>query len=157
MTRHKHADVMIAYANDKNLEVQFRMSEQRKWCDAPLPGWQEELEYRIKPKEAEKGDFICEIDGVKWWLGPESDEEMSWEGAKEWAEQQGCSLPPREVLLMCYLNKDIRKQFKDWVYWSGSEHTDCPAAYAWVQTFDNGLQYYFFKGNTFYVRGVISS
>ena len=157
MTRHKHADLMIAYANDKNLEVQFYMSEQSKWCDAPLPGWQEELEYRIKPKEARKGDFICEIDGVKWWLGPESEEEMSWEGAKEWAEQQGCSLPPREVLLMCYIKEDIRKQFKkDW-YWSGSEHIDCPADNAWGQYFYNGFQNYYNKTNTLFVRGVISS
>lgn len=157
MTRHKHADVMIAYANDKNLEVQFRMSEQRKWCDAPLPGWQEELEYRIKPKEAEKGDFICEIDGVKWWLGPESKKEMTWESAKEWAEQQGCSLPPREVLLMCYINKDTRKQFKDWVYWSSSEYEHDPAAVAWLQGFLDGHQINRSKVNATFVRGVISS
>ena len=158
MTRHKHADLMIAYANNKNLEVQFRMNEQSEWCDVEaLPGWLEDLEYRIKPKQAKKGDLICEIDGVKWWLGPESEEEMTWQEAKEWCEQQGCVLPSREVLLMCFIKEDIRKQFKtDW-YWSGDEYSENPAAYAWVQFFNSGGQDDLDKTNTLYVRGVISS
>ena len=85
MTRHKHADLMIAYANDTSLAIQVRDSSE-DWEDIDkglTPAFYNHLQYRIKPKEAEKGDFICEIDGVKWWLGPESDEEMSWEG--EWA------------------------------------------------------------------------
>ena len=157
MTRHKHADLMIAYANDKNLEVQYRMNEQSKWCDIPLPGWSEELEYRIKPKEAKKGDFICEIDGVKWWLGPESEEEMTWQEAKEFVESKGATLPPREVLLMCFIKEDIRKQFKiDW-YWSGDEYSGSPADFAWFQYFSYGGQSCLNKLTAGYVRGVISS
>ena len=85
MTRHKHADLMIAYANDTSLAIQVRDSSEDDWEDIDkglTPAFYNHLQYRIKPKQAEKGDFICEIDGVKWWLGPESDEEMSWEVLK---------------------------------------------------------------------------
>ena len=159
MTRHKQADLMIAYANDTSLAIQMN-DGYNGWRDLPVnynPSFSNTCEYRIKPKEAVEGDFICEIDGVKWWLGPESDEEMSWDGAKEWAEQQGCSLPPREVLLMCYINKDIRKQFKGWVYWSSSEYEHGPADFAWLQNFGTGIQGYNIELNSYYVRGVISS
>ena len=82
----------------------------------PLPGWQEELEYRIKPKEAEKGDFICEIDGVKWWLGPESEEEMSWGDAKEVGRTARLFPSSTKLLLMLHSTKDT-KQFKECWYW----------------------------------------
>ena len=159
MTRHKHADLMIAYANDTSLAIQMN-DGYNGWRDLPVnynPSFSDTCEYRIKPKEAEKGDFICEIDGVKWWLGPESEEEMSWGDAKEWAEQQGCVLPPREVLLMCYIKEDIRKQFKEDWYWSGDEYERRPAGLSWRTAFTDGAQGYNFKDNTFDVRGVISS
>ena len=111
----------------------------------------------MTPKEANKGDFICEINGIKWWLGPESKEEMTWESAKEWCEQQNCVLPPREVLLMCYLNESIRKQFEKGRYWIGSEYEHDPADYAWSQGFNLGCQEYHIKTFPTHVRGVISS
>ncbi len=145
---------MISFANDSSLEIQVYSDILSRWLDVSNPTWYEDDEYRIKPKKAKKGDFICEIDGVKWWLGPESDEEMTWSDAKEWVEDQGCVLPPREVLLMCYINKNICEQFKkDW-YWTSSEYEDNPAVYAWFQYFNNGYQGNYTKNNSFCVRGV---
>lgn len=49
--RHKHADLMIAYANDKSLKFQYREDESWKWTDCTIaPIFSETIQYRIKPK-----------------------------------------------------------------------------------------------------------
>jgi len=49
--RHKHADLMIAYANDTALEIQWRFDPDQKWSDLhQQPSWDTNNEYRIKPK-----------------------------------------------------------------------------------------------------------
>ena len=45
--RHKHADVIIAWAN--GAEVECRGQPSRGWLTATNPGWNEEYEYRVKP------------------------------------------------------------------------------------------------------------
>lgn len=45
--RHKHADVIIAWAN--GAEVECRGQPSRGWLTATSPGWNEEYEYRVKP------------------------------------------------------------------------------------------------------------
>ena len=46
--RHKHADVIIAWAEGKDVQVWDKTF--RKWGDVPgTPTWREEWEYRIKP------------------------------------------------------------------------------------------------------------
>jgi len=53
--RHKHADLMIAYANDKSLKFQYREDESYKWTDCTIaPSFSETIQYRIKPKTATK-------------------------------------------------------------------------------------------------------
>lgn len=111
----------------------------------------------MTPKEANKGDFICEINGIKWYLGPEASESLPWNEAMMWAHANGCVLPSREVLLMCYINKDIRKQFKEGWHWSCSECEGHTADYAWGTDFSNGYQANSNKHIPSYVRGVISS
>jgi hypothetical protein len=76
--------------------------------------------------------IICEIDGTRWLLGPEADGELNWEDAKEWCHSVGGELPPREVLLMCYMNEDIRKEFTATHYWSSTKFA---AASTWIQDF----------------------
>ena len=107
--------------------------------------------------EAEKsfywknGPIICEINGFRWVLGFEADEEMKWADAKAWCELVGGELPPRDVLLQAYLNEDIKTIFqKDW-YWSG---TKFGAPNAWVQDFLTGYQFTDLKTNYSYVRAV---
>lgn len=46
-TRHKHADVIIAWA--EGAEIEYRKSPQYIWNSAEYPGWYENYEYRVKP------------------------------------------------------------------------------------------------------------
>ena len=45
--RHKHADVIIAWA--EGAEIEARSSADRKWVVARNPTWWEDVEYRVKP------------------------------------------------------------------------------------------------------------
>ena len=45
--RHKHADVIIAWAN--GAEIECRGQPSRGWITATNPTWNEEYEYRVKP------------------------------------------------------------------------------------------------------------
>lgn len=45
--RHKHADVVIAWAN--GAEIEARSSADRKWVVARNPTWWADVEYRVKP------------------------------------------------------------------------------------------------------------
>ena len=45
--RHKHADVIIAWA--EGAEVEYRNLPGATWVSASTPGWYENYEYRVKP------------------------------------------------------------------------------------------------------------
>lgn len=45
--RHKHADVIIAWAEGD--EVEYRINPKHPWVEADNPGWYENYEYRVKP------------------------------------------------------------------------------------------------------------
>ena len=47
--RHKHADLMIEYANNKDLKIQWCNSIGGEWVDAYVPCFHEDAAYRIKP------------------------------------------------------------------------------------------------------------
>ena len=46
-TRHKHADMIIAWAN--GAEIEYRLGPHERWSEAPSPRWYAGFEYRIKP------------------------------------------------------------------------------------------------------------
>lgn len=48
--RHEHADVMVAYANNKDLKIQYFSTTDNMWRDADTPTFNKDLEYRIKPE-----------------------------------------------------------------------------------------------------------
>lgn len=51
--RHKHADVIIAWANGADVQVWRRAQKDRgnpTWVDDPAPMWLREYSYRVKPK-----------------------------------------------------------------------------------------------------------
>ena len=95
--------------------------------------------------------IICELDGYRWLLGPEAEDELNWADAIEWSKLVGGELPPREVLLMCYINEDIKPSFKTSWYWSSAEFN---ATNAWGQTFTSGYQGNNGKNNFNSVRAV---
>ncbi len=94
---------------------------------------------------------ICTLNGTKWILGDGSPEPMTWSGAKDWCESIGQELPPREVLLMAYLNPETRRKFASSYYWSSSEYVSLSA---WSQYFNNGHQSDFNKHYALPVRAV---
>ena len=55
--------------------------------------------------------IITTIDGFEYRLGPHADKVMTWDDAVKWCQSVGGELPSREVLLMCYLNADIKPKF----------------------------------------------
>ena len=116
---------------------------------------QDEIE-RLKAQEQLTNNWndapiICELNGYRWHLGPEADEEMNWKNAKVWCELVGGELLPREVLLMCYINEDIKPSFKTSWYWSSAEFD---ATLAWKHSFTTGNQYSTSKSHTNSVRAV---
>mgnify|MGYP006299338035 CR=1 FL=1 len=50
MARHKHADLIIAWAEGAEIEVQISTDT---WILIPNPMWYEYKEYRLKPKQPE--------------------------------------------------------------------------------------------------------
>lgn len=104
-------------------------------------------------KETKQEQLICILDGYKYFLGPQSDVTMRWEDALVWCKSLGATyeLPSREVLLMCYINAHIRRNFASVVYWSSTESN---ASDAWYQGFDVGYQDYYGKDIATYVRAV---
>ena len=44
--RHKHADVIIAWAN--GAEIEFKVKATGDWRKTDTPSWQEDYEYRVK-------------------------------------------------------------------------------------------------------------
>jgi len=109
--------------------------------------------YNLIPVEEQKRIFICEIDGKKYYLGPEAEKRMTWEDAKEWAKSVGGQLMPREVGVVAFKKEEIRKEFRtdDW-YWLEDEYS---SSNSWIQFFFSGLQLNDTKTVTLYVRAVI--
>jgi hypothetical protein len=117
-----------------------------------------ELQEQIKALKAQELSFnwndaqvICELNGYRWLLGPEADDEMNWADAKNWCQSVGGELPPRAVLLMCYINEDIAPSFKTSWYWS---YDGLNATGAWTQSFTSGFQYFDTKYTINSVRAV---
>jgi hypothetical protein len=117
-----------------------------------------DLENQIEALKAQEQSFnwndvqvICELNGYRWLLGPETDEEINWDDAKDWCKLVGGELPPRDILLQCFMNDDIKPLFKTSWHWSSTEFT---ATYAWCQHFYNGNQFTTNEGTNYYVRAV---
>ena len=86
----------------------------------------------------DKAPIICELNGYRWHLGPESPEPMAWDGAIEWCKSVGGELPPRDILLQAYMNEDTKKEFNnESYYWSSTKFSE---GGNWIQDFFHGYQ-----------------
>lgn len=58
MPRHKHADVIIAWANGE--EIEFRTMDSADWLpmNREHPTWYEYAEYRVKPKTVKREGWV---------------------------------------------------------------------------------------------------
>jgi hypothetical protein len=108
----------------------------------------------------DKAPVICTLNGVKWLLGPEAEEELTWEDAVAWCKLNGGELPPREILFLASLNQDAADWFREQPYWSSTEFnanyssTEFSANYAWFQDFSNGYENGNTKYSSYYARAV---
>ncbi len=68
MTPHKHADVIIAYANGAVIETRHNINY--AWKEIKNPAWFDSREYRIKPEEKKPkfkiGDYVYKLSGSEW-------------------------------------------------------------------------------------------
>lgn len=55
--RHKNADLIIAWA--EGAEIEFRTIHNHDWYSTDTPAWNECTEYRIKPKQVEKWQWVA--------------------------------------------------------------------------------------------------
>lgn len=112
------------------------------------------VEYTLTPTKQEKELFIGELNGKRYYLGPEASERMTWLDAVNWCESigEGYELPSRIVLLMCYENDALRDQFNvdNW-YWSNTAYRFNDR---WVQHFLYGDQGSNTEDYLYYVRAV---
>lgn len=65
MSRHPHADLMIAYANDTSLEIEVR--DRGEWCVSSRPLWLPHMQYRIKPAPKKAYVFMYKSNSVDKW------------------------------------------------------------------------------------------
>lgn len=66
-TRHVHADLMIAYAEDKNLKYEFFCDERCKWVlctEQPL--FHEDFQYRLHEREFPKTSLSIDELAIKF-------------------------------------------------------------------------------------------
>ncbi|MCG5072230.1 DUF1566 domain-containing protein [Paraburkholderia tagetis] len=77
-------------------------------------------------------------------LLPGDAEGSTWAAAKSWAAEHGGELPTRREQSLLFAN--LKQYFEKTWYWSAEEH-ESNAAFAWSQSFYDGLQYYDRKGD----------
>ncbi|MDN7428988.1 DUF1566 domain-containing protein [Burkholderia sp. AU45388] len=70
-------------------------------------------------------------------LLPGEAESMTWDQAREWAEQQGGELPSRREQSLLFTN--LQGEFESAWYWSGEQHEE-ESGWAWCQDFYGGDQ-----------------
>lgn len=61
--RHKHADVIIAWAN--GAEIESKVAATGEWVRARHPGWHEDCEYRVKPPAKKYRVALFKYPGVE--------------------------------------------------------------------------------------------
>lgn len=84
-------------------------------------------------------------------LLPGDNDDADWETQMAWAKEKGGDLPSRveQALLL----QEAKDEFKPDVYWSNTPYASYES-FAWLQSFDNGGQYYDLKVNVYRARAV---
>lgn len=80
MARHKHADLIHAWAEGAEIQI---MESPEKWRTVKSPSFLSSIEHRIKPKETEWWENIPEH-GVLCWVIEDVEVELRPEVIVEW-------------------------------------------------------------------------
>ncbi|WP_175837053.1 DUF1566 domain-containing protein [Burkholderia anthina] len=83
-------------------------------------------------------------------LLPGEAEDVTWDQAREWAEQHGGELPSRREQSLLFTN--LQGEFESAWYWSGEEAET--SGWAWYQHFFTGGQYDYHQGSQLRARAV---
>ena len=83
-------------------------------------------------------------------LLPGDAEDLTWERAREWAEQQGGDLPTSREQSLLFAN--LQGEFEVAWYWSSEEAET--SGWAWYQGFSTGYQYGYLQGSELRARAV---
>ncbi|RQZ57450.1 DUF1566 domain-containing protein [Burkholderia cepacia] len=83
-------------------------------------------------------------------LLPGEAEDVTWDQAREWAEQQGGELPSRREQSLLFTN--LQGEFESAWYWSGEEAET--SGWAWYQGFLSGYQSFSQQGSELRARAV---
>lgn len=85
MTRHKHADLIHAWAEGAEIEVKDSVEG---WRYISEPNWYPEYEYRIKPKTIRAARVYLKQDGTLWIVeyGEAVEDFVKWVG--DWQEYE---------------------------------------------------------------------
>lgn len=70
MTRHKHADLMIAYANDTSLAIEA--NDGIGWYEVDAPAWSKYMQYRIKPESKKAYVYMYNSKSLTQWVAVSS-------------------------------------------------------------------------------------
>ena len=64
--RHKHYDVIIAFAEGKT--IQYRHPEYGGWEDVDNPHFVDSLQYRVKPTVLRYRNYLYSYDGIHFYI-----------------------------------------------------------------------------------------
>lgn len=67
MKSHKHAALIKQWAD--GAEIEFFNSTTQKWLPCPVPSWEEDLTYRIKPQKLDRFIPVMRMPAGSIWLG----------------------------------------------------------------------------------------
>jgi hypothetical protein len=68
MAKHKHADLLIAYANDDSLQIQYRHDDAAEWVACVgSPSFSTLLQWRIKPTPKRAFVYMVNHTHSEYW------------------------------------------------------------------------------------------
>ncbi len=74
MAKHKHADLLIAYANDSSLKFQYRPEDEDEddvdvWVDGgAFPSFSARVQWRIKPTPKRAFVYMVKHNSTNYWV-----------------------------------------------------------------------------------------
>ena len=68
MAKHKYADLLIAYANDSSLKMQYRPGKSSEWFDSVQPTFFDCAEWRIKPTPKRAFVYMVKHNSSNYWV-----------------------------------------------------------------------------------------
>lgn len=82
--KHKHHDLIVAWAANKDLQIEWRQNSNNNWSRTKNPGWDEHLEYRIADPYKELKEAYNAGKTIQFKMGDASWEDILTEPSWAW-------------------------------------------------------------------------